>query len=361
MTGTDRRADYGLLRVRVLADPALIAALAPELDELAEACGAPASSYWAADSAWFRARPEVQPLAVAVYDRSRLAGAAMLGRHRLRGVWRVIGAGTAGEPYAMPVASPEVAQVLAAGITGELQGIVGRWKLELTDLPLHDPVAEALAARLTDPVRLDFRDAPQLRIDHDSALNTYLSRNVRAAVAKARNRIAADGRSLELRWLTAPDQIERRLEQLVDVRARRNRQLHRGNPHDGAELATFTGTISNQAAAGRARLLEVRIDDRLASYALCFLTTGTLWVYSNTVSPDFTRYSAGTIANAEVVRYAHARPEVHILSWGRGIQRYKLSGPADLTGCQSLTAWSSTSTRRLLTIGRTLRSLSRIG
>ena len=79
---------------------------------------------------------------------------------------------------------------------------------------------------------------------------------------------------------------------------------------DPVEVATFRATMAGHARAGRARLVEVRIDGALAAYAMCFHAGDSLWVYSNAVSPEFTRYSAGTIANAEVVRLAHADPGV---------------------------------------------------
>jgi hypothetical protein len=78
---------------------------------------------------------------------------------------------------------------------------------------------------------------------------------------------------------------------------------------------------------------------------LGFLTDGELWVYSNSLSPAFTRYSAGTIGNAEVVRYAHAELSVTVLSRGAGIQRYKLSGPVRLVETETFTAWSSDTVR----------------
>ena len=333
---------------------AALHALADELDDLAQRSNAPASAFWPAQSAWFRARPELEPHAVTVYDGDQLVGSAVLARQRQRGVWRVTGAGTPGEPFAMPIASPAVAYRLAHAIHAELRAWSGRWKLRLTDLPVADPVVDALAQLLPETEREHAEDEPCLCFDGQSPVNHYLSRNVRSAVAKARNRVAAAGHGIDLHWWHTPDRIAARIEEIVDVRSARSRQLHRATS-SGAELATFTGTIVNQARAGRGRLLEVRIDDQLAAYAMCFLTGGRLWVYSNVVSPDFTRFSAGTIANAEVVRYAHDEPAVRSLSWGRGVQRYKMSGPVTLIGCQALTAWSSPATRQLLTIGRTAR------
>ena len=108
-------------------------------------------------------------------------------------------------------------------------------------------------------------------------------------------------------------------------------------------------------------MLELRIGGELAAYAVCNLADGELWVYSNSVSPAYTHYSAGTIANAEVVRYAHADPQIAVLNWGAGIQRYKLSGPVRIVETETLTAWSSSATRRALAIARKGKQLLRAG
>ncbi len=51
-------------------------------------------------------------------------------------------------PRRMPAADPEVAGQLADGIADLLAGTRGQWQLELTGLPLGDPVLAALGARL---------------------------------------------------------------------------------------------------------------------------------------------------------------------------------------------------------------------
>jgi hypothetical protein len=90
-----------------------------------------------------------------------------------------------------------------------------------------------------------------------------------------------------------------------------------------------------------ARLLTLRLNGQLASYALCLESAGTMLVYSNRMSPDWARYSAGAIANAEVVRTAHSDGGMRCLDWGTGLQRYKLSGDATLHPHQNIHAWSS--------------------
>ena len=93
--------------------------------------------------------------------------------------------------------------------------------------------------------------------------------------------------------------------------------------------------------ADKWRVLAVRIDDGLAGYAICLRDDRTLRVWDNRVSPDWGRYSAGLIANAEVVVSAGADPAVTEVDWGCGVQRYKTSMSSDLMTGDDLMAWSS--------------------
>jgi hypothetical protein len=89
---------------------------------------------------------------------------------------------------------------------------------------------------------------------------------------------------------------------------------------------------------------------------VCFLgDDGALWVYANLVSPEHTRYSAGTIVNADVVRYAWEHSDVRFVDWGAGVQRYKLSGPTELRASHNLYAWSSRPLRAMSHLRNTAR------
>jgi CelD/BcsL family acetyltransferase involved in cellulose biosynthesis len=209
---------------------------------------------------------------------------------------------------------------------------------------------EAKAAEI-----ITYLDTPQLNFKPDHGINDYLSRNTRSAVAKARNRVLKHGHQLDVNWLSDASAIADSMDEIVELRQARDEQMRRAAPDANRELQVFRSTVEGHAAGGRTRLLTVRIDSELAAFALCFLTAGTLWVYANSVSPEFTVYSAGTIANSEVVRYAFTDPTVTALSWGAGIQRYKLSGNIDVSTSRSLTAWSSRPVELLIRAGRRIR------
>jgi CelD/BcsL family acetyltransferase involved in cellulose biosynthesis len=187
---------------------------------------------------------------------------------------------------------------------------------------------------------------PRLYFAPGEPLNRYLSRNTRSAVAKARNRIDGAGLERQLAWTSNEAEIDKVLPEIYDVCWRRNQQLGRGSGvAKSDELALFTDIVHTNARAGRARLLTHRFNASLAAYALCFQTAGNLWVFSNSVSPDWLDYSAGTITNAEVVKRAHEDPTITCVDWGGGSQRYKLSGEVKLAQLQNLEAWSSRAAR----------------
>jgi CelD/BcsL family acetyltransferase involved in cellulose biosynthesis len=89
------------------------------------------------------------------------------------------------------------------------------------------------------------------------------------------------------------------------------------------------------------RVLVVRIDEALAGYAICLADRRTLRVWDNRVSPDWRRYSAGLIANAEVVVNAAGDPAFDEVDWGCGVQRYKASMSNLVVEAETLRAWSS--------------------
>ena len=104
------------------------------------------------------------------------------------------------------------------------------------------------------------------------------------------------------------------------------------------------------------RVLVVRIDDALAGYAICLMDGGTLRVWDNRVSPDWRRYSAGLIANAEVIVSAGNDRAIDTVDWGCGMQRYKMSMSNEVLEAETLRAWSSAAIRARRSLTRRLHA-----
>jgi CelD/BcsL family acetyltransferase involved in cellulose biosynthesis len=271
------------------------------------------------------------------------------------GCWKIGPAGVEGEPACLAAADPPAATALATAVRRALGQLDRPWLLRLTDLPDPDPVAAALMTELPISTRHPGPDAPQLRFAPGQPLTAYLSRNTRAAVAKARNRIVRDGLTAHTAWTAAPGQVAAALPEVMAVHRQCSLQVHGRSAFDDPVAAMFfDAVVRRHASAGKVRLLTLRLDRALAAFALCLLDRDTLWVYANMVSPDWLRYSAGTISNAEVVSWAYTTPEIGGVDWGTGVQRYKLSGAVTLPPSRHLYAWSSRSDRLSVAVRRLL-------
>jgi CelD/BcsL family acetyltransferase involved in cellulose biosynthesis len=255
--------------------------------------------------------------------------------------------------------SDAAATGLAAAILDALQELRTRWTLRVRQLPQVSPLTSALRARLPNVELLPGNPRPVLRFNDDRPPAQWLSRNTASAVAKARNRIKREGHRLELEWLVAWDAIKTTLPELVRVHRERDLELRGQTLLDDPRQAMFYDAIIARHV-DLWRLLAVRIDGSLAGYALCLQDGGELRVWDNRVSPAWARYSAGLIANAELVQLAAVDPSVTTLDWGCGEQRYKRSLSNELIDAQILTAWSSPMLRAARAAGRKLAAQRRL-
>lgn len=319
------------------------------LDRHLAAEGAPLSARWLAVDTWLRHHPHCEPLAVLVSVGAEVVAGAMFWRAHRFGTWKIGTAAASGEATWFYARDASAADVLAQAVIAELGSDRRPWMLHLAVVGVSSPALTALTRRLPYSVVTEGSVAPQLMVDHESPLSTHVTRNTRSAVAKARNRIAVDGYTSELTWTSDPVAIAAALPEIVELHRDRNRQVRgRAGFDDPSAVALFVDMARAHADAGRAHVARLRIDSQLAAFAVCFLgESGALWVYANLVSPKFTHYSAGTIVNADVVRYAWEHPDMHSVDWGAGVQRYKLSGPVVLRRSHHLFAWSSRSVRTM--------------
>jgi hypothetical protein len=250
-------------------------------------------------------------------------------------------------PSWLPARDPEAAVALAEAITQSLANLRRPWVLHLTFLDRLDAVIKALKEKLAT-THSEYDLAPRLNFGAGQPLNSYLSRNTRSALAKARNRIGRAGLTQQLAWTSDVAEIDSAVPEILDLYQRRTIELNQDVSllADIAYRRFFTDMAHAYAFDGLARLVTLRLDGMLASYAICLKWAGTVLVYSNRMAPEFGKYSAGALTNAEVVRACHADPSVDCVDWGNGIQRYKLSGDVTLYPYEHLDAWSSDSAHR---------------
>ena len=328
-----------------------------EFDALQEHTGAPASARWAAIRTGMTHESAVQPWGVVVRSGAGMVGAALAIAELHHGAWSVRSATHPDEPGWLAALDAGSSDELAAALGRSLQRFRLPWSLEWRHLPAADPTLATLCRLLQPSSALPSAEDPQLVFDADTRMQGSLSRNTRSVVGRACKRIEAAGLHLVMDWMRDTAEIEACLDPIVDIHQRRNRQL-RGvagldEPH---KRALFEDTVRAQAAAGRARLLTLRLDGQLAAYALCFEASGRLYVYSNMASPDWLQFSPGTDRQRRTRDGREPRRRASGPStWGPGLQRYKLSGARlHVEPLCHLRAWSSTAWRLAWSLGNRL-------
>ena len=342
--------------VELITQPGRLDEVGAEIDALQACTGAPASARWVALRAGLRHQPSAQPWCVLVRSGVGMVAAALGTADLHHGTWAIRSAMHPDEPGWLAALDAEASDALAAALARALQRLRLPWSLEWRHLPADDRTLPTLARLLQPSTTLPSASDPQLVFDPQTRAKGSLSTNTRSAVSRARKRIAAAGRHAAMDWMFDAGEIEACLGAIVDVHQRRNRQL-RGvaGLDDPRKRALFEDTVRAHAGAGRARLLTLRLDGRLAAYALCFEASGRLHVYSNMASPDWLQFSPGTITNAELVIAASHDPAIRVVDWGPGLQRYKLSGARlHVQPLCHLRAWSSTAYRLAWSLGQRL-------
>lgn len=325
-----------------------------ELAGLLRATQAPATARWSPLVTWLKHHPELTAWTVLVRRHGRLVAAAPLVRVRRRLGYRVRTMGESNSPSFLPAVDAVSARALAAALRRHLRALRGPWVLRLHYLRATDPMLEAVLRELPHAAGTRHH-TPRLVFTEGAPLNAHLSANTRSALAKARNRIKRDGVRSEMRWTSDTGEICALVPEMMELYQRRTIQLKQDVSllADAGYRRYFGDMVCALARDGDCRLLTYRLNSELASYALCLQSSGVLYVYSNRMAPEWGRYSAGALTNAEVVRMAYADPSISCVDWGPGPQRYTLSGPATMHPHQSVEAWSSGLARRTRrTMGR---------
>jgi hypothetical protein len=257
-----------------------------------------------------------------------------------------------------PVAcrSAQDGRELARALARALQALRRPWSLHLGQLTAGNPFASELVRVLDDAEISPGADCPIVALGGTPATSSVLSRNLRKAEARARNRIARANLEFEVRWLTDPASITARVGHLRSVHRARDLQLRGASPLDVPEGSAFYEALLRRHLA-ELELLEVRLAGELAAYLLWVRDGAERYVLDNRVAPRWTAYSAGLIANNVALRTAAADPQISVLDWGPGLQRYKLQSASRVIQCVQLDAWSSPAVQRLMAGARWARGL----
>jgi CelD/BcsL family acetyltransferase involved in cellulose biosynthesis len=331
-----------------------LADCAPWLDELHGASRLSILSRRRALAAWLSSFPEWQPWVLAVGAGDQPQALAPLARRSTAWGIEVMSIGGAAFNETPLMARGEVgAAELAICLRQSLGRMGAPWTLRLPQLPVDSPLSSAFAEQFRLSRVYAGSARPVLQLEGDRPGRRWLTPNTASALSKARNRLRREGHRLDIDWLERCEQIEEVLPALRAVHRARDLELRGRSLLDDTGEGGFYDEMLRLHAGGW-RLITVRIDGGLAGYALCLLDGSTLRVWDNRVSPEWRRYSAGLIANAEVVLRAAEDSAIAAVDWGCGTQRYKTSMSNLVVDAITMTAWSSVLLRGALACRRRL-------
>ncbi|MGZ8764560.1 MAG: GNAT family N-acetyltransferase, partial [Acidimicrobiia bacterium] len=160
-------------------------------------------------------------------------------------------------------------------------------------------------------------------------------------LARMRNRVRRDGRSLTVEVLSEAGADLHALPRVLRAHRERDLQLRGWSMLDtDPARAHCVGVVRTLAEIGAIRLL-VRIDGELAAYVVAIVDGDTLRIFDNRVVPGYLDYSAGAIANSEILQLALVDPELAVLDWGVGGARYNHSSATRSAPSRNLAARST--------------------
>jgi hypothetical protein len=245
------------------------------------------------------------------------------------------------------------ARDLALALALELGRRPGPWCLQIRQLPRADAFAAALSACLPAVRVQPDSERPITRVDGGPDDHRLVSRNLRKAEARARNRIARANLECTVDWLHGGPEIARRLPEIRAVHYARDLQLRGSSGLDDPVQRRFYDSVFRRHLDAL-ELLEIRFEGELGAYLAWIRNGSARLVLDNRVAPRWTGYSAGLIVNLTALRTAASDPGIEVLDWGSGVQRYKLQAATAVVSTLRLHAWSSAGLRRALAARRRL-------
>lgn len=335
-----------LRRSDVLRGREALAAVAAPYDALVRRTGGPltARSPWL--QAWAGAHPGYEPWTLVVREdgSDRLVAAAALGRREVAGRLDVAPLGFGRNDRArLPAVDGEAAGLLADLLVGELGALDVPWTLRVEQLPVDDPVAAALAARLPFSAVLPGGDVPHVRmLPEVETPEAHLTKNMRTSLRKAANRLASDGHRLELARTSTPDGVLAQLDEVAVVHRDRDRAQGRQSDLDSDEGASFwRDVLETHAARGEVELTTLRAEGALVAYVLAFLDGNAYRVFDGRFSSEWARYSPGRSVEVSALGRAMADPRFTVLDWMNSVAPDKLVAANGVEPTQHLVACSA--------------------
>jgi CelD/BcsL family acetyltransferase involved in cellulose biosynthesis len=262
----------------------------------------------------------------------------------------------------LPARDPAAATALAAGIGALLRELRGPWRLHLAQLPVADPVVDALLAVVPGAYVEAGQGCPQLTFGPDRTLARHVSAGGRRAARQAHNGIVRAGLELRIDHVADPEQVRRLLPALVALRrARDHWHGRRSDLDDPGQRGFYAGVVSRLAARGQVEVSTLRLDGTLAGYVLGLRDGPTYLSWDGRISSDWPQLSPGRLLRDALIATLLEDPRLSRIDWGRGELQHKMSAVTEVLPHVALRAesspWVAATLREAVRLRRSARSL----
>lgn len=313
------------------------------LDDLLAATHAPLTARRPWLTCWARHHRDWLPWLVLVQGPEGLGSAALLARRQTRGVVRVVMLGQGQSDYAcVPSRGPGDQVRLVDAVAGALRGLRKPWVVHLQQLPAEDPVVAALAERFRWSSVQPGDSSPITRFSPGTDLRPRVRKNARATVRTALNRLAREDVRLTIERCRDVDGVRTVLPEIVRVRQSRDLDKARDSDHaDPAARGFWNELLPLLAGRGELEVTTVRLDGRLAAYAVVLLDPPAYRLWDTRIEPEFRVYAPGHLLRDALLEQLCVESRWSEFDTMRGTEAYKSTIADELRETVDLRAWSS--------------------
>ncbi len=332
-------------RVEVLHGAGALERLGADLEDLHTFARVPimARSPWL--SAWAEAHNSWEPLTIVVRDQGslRIVAAALLAQRFRRDGLEVVGLGHGSSCTRLAGRDDDANTALAKAIGDVLEAIPSRWRLDLGQLPLGDPVALALQARLGHAHIVEDLRVPRVTLSSRTTSDDYLSRNMRKQIRRAHAQLQERGVEVEVHFESDIDKIAAMLPRLADAHLERDHLTRRSSDLDDPAAKTFWyRVLCAHNEIGKVEIATLRLNGELAAYVVGLLDEESWRVFDGHMVSRFSEYSPGRLIEAAVVDRVVTDKRFSEIDWMSGVAAEKLLCSTDSEERMRLVAISET-------------------
>lgn len=184
--------------------------------------------------------------------------------------------------------------------------------------------------------------SPIIRFCPGTDLQARVRKNARSITRRAVNRLAREGIRLTVERCRDVDGVHSVLPEIARVRAARDRDKARESDHlDPAVRGFWYEVLPLLAGRGELEVTTVRLDGRLAAYAVALLDPPAYRSWDTRIAPELQGFAPGHLLRAALLEQLNVDPRWSEFDTMRGTEAYKSAIADELRETVDLRAWSS--------------------